>query len=47
MITILLGFFLMEYWFESLSLIVIFELFMLKNLKEGREISKEASTVSA
>jgi hypothetical protein len=33
----LLGFFFMEYWFESFSLIVIFELFMLLNIKEGRE----------
>jgi hypothetical protein len=39
LIIILLGFFLMEYWFESLSLIVIFELFMLLNIKEGRGIS--------
>jgi hypothetical protein len=37
LIIIMLGFFLMEYWFESLSLIVIFELFMLLNIKEGRK----------
>ena len=44
MIIILLGFFLMEYWFESLSLIVIFELFMLLNIKEGRGISVPPSS---
>jgi hypothetical protein len=37
----------MEYWFESLSLIVIFELFMLLNIKEGRETSKGLSTDTA
>jgi hypothetical protein len=37
MLFILLGFFFMEYWFEFLSLVVIFELFMLLNIKEGRE----------
>jgi hypothetical protein len=36
MLIILLAFFLLEYWFESLSLIVMFELFMLLNIKEGR-----------
>lgn len=35
MLFILLGFFLMEYWFEFLSLVVIFELFLLLNIKEG------------
>jgi len=38
LIIILLGFFLMEYWFEFFSLIIIFELLMLLNIKEGREI---------
>ncbi|HEV2481841.1 MAG TPA: hypothetical protein VGS79_19375 [Puia sp.] len=33
----ILAFFLMEYWFELLSLVVIFELFMFLNLKEGRD----------
>jgi hypothetical protein len=37
MILILLGFFTMEYWFEFFSLVVIFELFMLLNIKEGKE----------
>jgi hypothetical protein len=37
MIIVLLGFFLFEYWFEYFSLVVIFELFMLLNIKEGRE----------
>jgi hypothetical protein len=36
MIILLLGFFLMEYWFELFSLMVIFELFLLLNIKEGR-----------
>ena len=36
LIIVLLGFFLMEYWFEFLSLVVVFELFMLLNIKEGR-----------
>ncbi len=40
LLIILLEFFLMEYWFESLSLIVMFELFMLLNIKEGRETKK-------
>jgi hypothetical protein len=44
LIIILLGFFLMEYWFESLSLIVMFELFMLLNIKEGRKINNGDST---
>jgi hypothetical protein len=39
LLVVLLGFFIMEYWFESFSLIVMFELFMLLNIKEGREIS--------
>ncbi len=47
LIIILLGFFLMEYWFESLSLIVIFELFMLLNIKEGRKLGKDASMETA
>jgi hypothetical protein len=37
MILLLLGFFLMEYWFEMFSLVVFFELFLLLNIKEGRE----------
>lgn len=36
MIISLLGFFLMEYWFELFSLVVIFELFIFLNIKEGR-----------
>jgi hypothetical protein len=44
LIIILLGFLLMEYWFESFSLIVLFELFMLLNIKEGRQINNHAST---
>jgi hypothetical protein len=33
----LLGFLLFDYWFESFSLVVLFELFVLLNIKEGRE----------
>lgn len=44
LLIILLGFFFMEYWFESFSLIVIFELFMLLNIKEGREISSASGS---
>jgi hypothetical protein len=44
LILIMLGFFLMEYWFESLSLIVMFELLMLLNIKEGRKINNDTST---
>jgi hypothetical protein len=36
MLVVLLGFFAAEYWFEFFSLIVLFELFMLLNIKEGR-----------
>jgi hypothetical protein len=45
LVIILLGFLFMEYWFESLSLIVIFELFMLLNIKEGREIDAVAAGI--
>jgi hypothetical protein len=37
MIFMLLGFFVMEYWFEFFSLVVIFELFILLNIKEGSQ----------
>jgi ABC-type multidrug transport system fused ATPase/permease subunit len=36
MMIILLGFFLMEFWFELFSLVVVFELFLLLNIREGR-----------
>ena len=32
--TILLGFFLMDYWFEQLSIVILFELLMFLNIKE-------------
>lgn len=38
MTLILLGFFFMEYWFEFFSLIVLFELFVLLNIKEGEKV---------
>jgi hypothetical protein len=47
LLIILLEFFIMEYWFESFSLIVMFELFMLLNIKEGREISATADLETA
>lgn len=47
LLIILLGFFFMEYWFESFSLIVMFELFMLLNIKEGREISTASERENA
>jgi hypothetical protein len=36
MLPILLGFFLMEYWFEFFSLVIIFELFMLLDISEEK-----------
>jgi hypothetical protein len=41
MIVLLLAFFLMEYWFELFSLIVLFELFMFLNIREQTEKGKE------
>jgi len=36
LLLLLAGFFLMEYWFELLSLVVVFELFMFLNIAEGK-----------
>ncbi|HEY4335378.1 MAG TPA: hypothetical protein VGM89_05760 [Puia sp.] len=37
MLCALLAFFLMEYWFELFTLVILFELFLLLNIKEGRD----------
>jgi hypothetical protein len=37
MLCALMAFFLMEYWFELFSLVIVFELFLLLNIKEGRD----------
>jgi hypothetical protein len=37
MLCALMAFFLMEYWFELFSLVIMFELFLLLNIKEGRD----------
>jgi hypothetical protein len=46
MLIALMGFFLMDYWFESFSLVVIFELFLLLNMKEGVSSTLEPTQVS-
>jgi hypothetical protein len=37
MLCALMAFFMMEYWFELFSLVIMFELFLLLNIKEGRQ----------
>jgi hypothetical protein len=38
----LIGCFVMEYWFEFLSLVILFELFMFLNLKESEQTALPA-----
>ena len=46
MIPMLLAFFITEYWLELYSLVIVFELFMLLNIKENREMDAVSNSYS-